>query len=58
MMFSRKTQNIGFKFKDTYAGLLNKSSYSATALGVTKFITTNAICWSHFVLLLKSNFDV
>jgi hypothetical protein len=38
------------------AGLLNKSSSLAAALGVTKFIT--AIAMSHFVVLLKSDLDV
>ncbi len=38
------------------AGLLNKSTCIAAALGVTKFVT--AIAMSHFVVLLKSDLDV
>ncbi len=37
------------------AGLLNKSSSLAAALGVAKLI---AIIWSHFVVMLKSGLDV
>ncbi len=39
------------------AGLLNKSSCLAPALGVTKIIIVTDIFWSHFVVLLKSYLD-
>jgi hypothetical protein len=40
------------------AGLLNKSSHSAAALGVTKFITTIAAHLVALFVLLKSDLDV
>ncbi len=39
------------------AGLLNISSFLATAFGVTKFTTVRGMK-SHFVVLLKLNLDV
>jgi hypothetical protein len=38
-------------------GLLNKTSFLATAFGVTKFTIVRDMK-SHFVVLLKSNLDV
>jgi len=40
--------------KQTEAGLLNKSSYLAAALAVTKLETILGQLWSHFVVQLKS----
>jgi len=40
------------------AGLLNKSSYLAPTLGVTKFIIITDKIGSHFVAMLKSDLDV
>ncbi len=40
------------------AGLLNKSSCSAAALGVAKLITINAMSCAHFVVLLMPDLDV
>ncbi len=44
---------LNSKFKLPKAGLLNKSSCLAPALGVTAFIAVNGIFWSHFVVLLR-----
>ncbi len=40
------------------AGLLNKSSCLAAALGATKFIVVIVMNRPHFVVLLKSDLDV
>jgi hypothetical protein len=40
------------------AGLLNKSSRLAAALGVTKSIASLLCIWSQFIVLLKSDLDV
>ncbi len=40
------------------AGLLNKCLCLALALCVAKFPSDRDIFWSHFVVLLKSDFDV
>jgi hypothetical protein len=43
------------KFCCAEAGLLNKSSCSALALGVTILITDTHMIWSHFAVILNSN---
>jgi hypothetical protein len=47
-----------FNKSTSEAGLVNKSSLLAKALGMTKFKTIIAITWSHFVVLLRSDLDV